>query len=103
MSDPIPPAGLEITKTATRLQVQAQVRILVAAVAGAIAGRLMPGHGVIDDRVIDALTALVMFAGLSVSAYLRTQLVNSRWWHLALDPRVPDELVRPAQPKEERT
>lgn len=98
MSDPIPPEGLQITKAAIGLQVQGQIRILVAGAAGAIAGRLLLPDGLIDDRIIDAVTALIMIGAVSAWQWARTRLVNSRWWHLAMDPRVPDELVRPASP-----
>jgi hypothetical protein len=33
---------------------------------------------------------------MSAWQWARVRMVNSRWWHLAIDGRVPDTLVRPA-------
>lgn len=115
MTDPIPPAGLEITPTAIKLQLQGFLRLAVAGIAGSLVTAaanklhlplLTTIWGAQGDQVVGVIVGAIMFALMAAWQWARVQLVNSRWWHLATDPRVPDDLVRPAapvQPKEKTT
>lgn len=110
MSDtpsPIPPGGLEITETAIGNQFKAQLRIWVAGIAGALVTAaatrlhlpiLTSLWGIQGDQIVGLIVGSILFVGMSAWQWLRVRLVNSRWWHLATDPRVPDDLVRPATP-----
>ena len=106
MSDPIPPGGLEITPTAPLwLQAQGQARIWLGPVLGV-------GVGIIAKRVnlpilndlwgqqgpviAGMIVTAAAQAAMSVWQWGRTTLVNSRFWHLAIDPDVPPDKVRPA-------
>jgi hypothetical protein len=93
---PIPPGGLEITETAIGNQFKAQLRIWVASAGAALLGRYALPPSLFDDRTVDLVTGAILLGAGSALQWLRVRLVNSRWWHLATDPRVPNELVRPA-------
>ena len=99
---------LEITKTALGVQLKAQLRILIAALAGALvtaaANRLhLPIltaiWGAQGDQVVGLVLGALTLAAASGLQWARVRLVNSRWWQLATDPRVPDSIVRVAPPK----
>jgi hypothetical protein len=105
---PIPPGGLEITPTPPLwLQAQGQLRIwlgpLLGILVGIVAARLhLP---ILNDlwgqqgpAIVGIIVTALTQAGMSAWQWARTTFVNSRWWHVATDPRVPDEIVRPALP-----
>ncbi len=98
MADPIPDNGLEVAKSALKLRAKAQLRIGLAAIAGSLVGKHILPAGLLDDTLLDALTAII-FAGSAVYWQdARTLLQHTRLWKLATNPRVPDDLVRPVAP-----
>jgi hypothetical protein len=94
------PAALpiDVTPSAASLQVKAQLRILLAAVAGALVGKHILPAGIINDTLLDALAAMAMIGLASAWQWARVRLQHSRLWSLAINRRVPDDLVRPATP-----
>lgn len=104
MSDPIPPGGLEVTRVGLGVLLRAQLRLWVASAGAALIASAVRHNvpiipGLWNDTTIEAVTGALMLAGSAFATWARERLVNSRWWHVATDPRVPDELVRPAPPK----
>lgn len=102
MPDTPPPATtpVNVTPSATLPQIKGQVRILLAAFAGAMVGRHLIPADLVNDVTLDAVSALIMIGLASGWQWARGRLEHSRWWTLATDHRVPDDLVRVATPKE---
>jgi hypothetical protein len=106
MTDPIPPGGLVVTPTPPLwLQLQGQARIwlgpILGVAVGVVASRLhMPILNDLWGQQGPVIVGMIVTAGtqsaMSAWQWARTNLVNSRWWHLAIDPDVPDDKVRPA-------
>lgn len=98
--DPEAPLGLEVAKSVVATQAKAQLRLALAGVAGAIAGSAF-GHrflptGLVNDSLLDAVTALIIYGVAGRWQWFRARLIHSRFWTLANDPAVPDDQVRPA-------
>jgi hypothetical protein len=105
MADVIPPTGLQITPTAIGNQAKAQLRIWIAAIGGALVTAaanklhlpiLTALWGAQGDQIVGLVVGSLMLALMSGWQWARVRLVNSRWWKLATDDRVPNDLVRPA-------
>jgi hypothetical protein len=101
MTDPSAPAApvavpIAVAPTATEQQIKAQVRLALAAIAGALIGKHILPAGLINDTLLDALAAMVMMGLASAWSWARVKLQHSRFWALAINRRVPDDLVRPA-------
>lgn len=95
----LPDAGLQIAKQAIALRAKAQLRIAVAALAGMLIGKHILPAGLVDDTLLDAITAIVLAGAVAFWQDFRVRLQHSRLWALATNPRVPDDLVRPTQPE----
>lgn len=89
------PMPVDVAASVVTSQVKAQVRIILAAAAGAMVGKHILPASMNNDAMLDAVCALI-FGGIAAGwQWARTQLEHSRWWRLAVDPRVPADLVRP--------
>jgi len=95
MTDPIPPAGLKVAPTVGATQLKAQLRIGLAAVAGMLVGRQVLPAGLVNDTTLDVATAIAIYGLTAGWQWFRVRLQHSRWWAMAIDPRVPADLVRP--------
>ena len=100
MADQPATTPIDVVPTATQLQIKGQVRIILAALAGALIGRHILPAWLGSDTIVDALSALVMIGVASAWQWARVRLQHSRLWQLATNKRVPDDLIRPATPKE---
>ena len=98
MTDPDPAVStpIDVAASAAQLQIKGQVRIILAALAGAMVGKHILPAGLANDTVLDAVSALVMIGVASAWQWARVKLQHSRLWSLAVSRRVPDDLVRPA-------
>jgi hypothetical protein len=86
---------IDVKPTATDQQIKAQVRLILAALAGAMVGKHILPRELANDVVLDAVSALIMIGLASAWQWARVKLQHSRLWKLATNPRVPDDLVRP--------
>ncbi|WP_267386548.1 hypothetical protein [Sphingomonas sp. GC_Shp_3] len=98
MADETATTPIVVDPSAVKIQIKGQVRIILAALAGALIGRHVLPSWLGSDTVLDALSALVMIAIASVWQWARVRLQHSRLWQLAINPRVPADLARPAAP-----
>lgn len=98
MSDPIPDDGLEVAKSALKLRAKAQLRLVLASVAGMLVGKHILPAGLLDDTVLDALSALLFAAIAAYWQDARAVLQHARLWILAQSHRVPNDLIRPEPP-----
>jgi hypothetical protein len=100
------PANVVVPLSPLSLQLQAQVRIVVAALAGGIvtaaASRLkLPVlttlWGVQGEQVVGAVTGVVMLAGMSAWSWAKNKWMHRDLASIAADPRVPNEVARLAR------
>ena len=100
MSDDTSPDAMpiDVAASAAQLQIKGQLRIILAALAGAMVGKHLLPAALADNTVIDAVSALIMMGVASAWQWARVKLVHSRFWALATSKRVPDDLVRPSAP-----
>ena len=96
MTDTPNPMPITVAPSDAPQQVKAQVRILLAAVAGALVGKHIVPAELVNDATLDAVSALVMVGLASGWTAARVRLQHTRLWRLAIDPRVPNDLVQPA-------
>ena len=102
MTDPIPQTGLTVEPSAFATQVKAQLRIVLAALAGAILGRLVD-RGILPDWLAgdgtaELIVGVLLYAIPSIWQWWRVRLQHLRLWGLALSRRVPDDMIRVADP-----
>ena len=91
---------IDVAKSVVMNQAKGQLRIALAGIAGAIAGSAF-GHrylppGLFNSTLIDAVAVLVIYGLTAGWQWARVRLQHSRLWQLAINPRVPNDLVRPA-------
>lgn len=91
--------NVEVAASAAPQQVKAQVRMMLALVAGLVLGRLVDAHilpaTLNNQPVIEAIVGIVVYGAASGWTYVRVRLQHSRLWSFALNPRVPNDIVRP--------
>ena len=89
------PMPVDVAKSVVTSQVKAQLRIGLAALAGMMVGKHLLPASMNNDAMLDAICALI-FGGIAAGwQWGRTVIEHCRWWQLAVDPRVPNDLVRP--------
>lgn len=100
MTDTTPstPANVVVPPSPLAQQLKGQLRIGIAALAGALVLRHILPAWAVNDATIDYVVGLAMLAIAAGWAWVRARIVHSRFASIAADPRVPDEVARLADP-----
>lgn len=91
----IPAGGLEVVSSAAGQVAKGQLRLLIAATAGALVAKGLLPASLANDPVIDAVTGLVIFGVASAWSARRAIVNHARLLWLARSRRVPNDMVRP--------
>lgn len=98
MTDPTPnPLAAEpVIPAASALAMQAkgQLRLAVAALGGSLVLRHALPAAMVNDQTVDLVVGIVILAAASAWQWLRTRLVHSKLYALAVDPQVPADKAR---------
>ena len=96
LADPTP-TTIVVPPTATNQQLKGQARIVMSVLAGALLGRLVSGHilpaSLDSEPVVDALTGMGLYGLAAFWTWARVNLTHTRFLTLAINPRVPNDLV----------
>lgn|GEM_PF-6535949 len=88
------PLNLEVPQSPLAQIAKGQLRVGVAALAGALGLRNVLPAALVNDQTIDLITGLVMLALVAGWTGLRDLLTHTRFFALASDPAVPEDAVR---------
>lgn len=95
------PIPINVAESVIATQAKAQLRLAIAAIAGAIAGSAFGRHYLPADLfnapLLDAVSAVIVYAIASRWSWAKNKLVHSRFWALAINPAVPNSVIRPAK------
>jgi hypothetical protein len=93
--DAVPvPLGLQVEASPIRQIAKGQLRVAVAALAGALVLRNVLPAALVNDQTLDAITGIALLALVAAWTWLRDRLTHSRFFALAVDPQVPGDAVR---------
>ncbi len=93
------PLGLEVDPSAVRQIAKGQLRVAVAALAGALVLRNLLPAALVNDQTIDLITGAVLLGLAGAWTWARDRLEHSRLFSLAVDQSVPADAVRLKAPE----
>lgn len=92
---PVAATPIDVAKSALAVRAKAQLRIALAGLAGALVSKHILPAGLLDDTLLDGLAGVILAGAAAYWQDFRAMLNHSRLWALAINKRVPDDLVRP--------
>lgn len=75
-------------------QVKGQVRLVLAALAGALVSKYALPAGIVTDQLLDVACAALFAGGAMVWSWVSNRLTHSKLFTIANDVRVPDSVAR---------
>ena len=102
--EPAPLPLPDVPASAIAQQFKGQLRIAVAAVAGSLVTAaaaklhlpiLTTFWGVQGDQIVGMITGIILLGLMAAWQWVRARIVHSRFWALATNPRVPNDIIKP--------
>lgn len=97
MTDTVP-EPVAVPASPLEAQIKGQVRLVLAALAGALVLRNLLPAWLVNDQTLDMAAGAVMLALASGWSWVRARFNHARLFTVASDPRVPDAVAFVATP-----